>query len=545
MKQQGHSNNMNCLAYSPDGSFIVTGGDDGKVKLWNTLSGFCTVTFSEHTAAISTVQFSHNRTFIISASLDGVVRAFDLKRYRNFQKFVSPRPVQFSCVSLDSSDQYVAAGGQDFFDIYLWYVKTGKLLEVLSGHEGPVSSLSFSPSLGSSSLVSVSWDKTLKIWSALEKGSDHETIKLTADGLCTVFKPDGSEVAVATLDGQISFFDIKTSVQTHSIEGRKDLGSGRSETDLITAKKNLEGKAFTTLCYSADGNCIIAGGHAKNVCIYNIKESVLIKKFVITQNRSFDAVDDFINRKKMTEFGNIALIEEREEREGGKVSIKMPGARKGDMSARAFKPEVRVFSLQFSPTGQAFSAATTEGLLIYSLDIGLVFDPFDLEIGITPDTVKSTLKEKEWARALMMSIRLNEKDLIRMVVENIPHDDIELSVVSMSVVYAGKLLTFIAEEMSKSQHIHFYLIWAKHILTKHGHQMNSALQMSTFLNLEKNMQQKYDALSKICDFNQYTMEFIKKTAQLEEKYNKATQDDDDMGSDGESNDSIEEMDIDQ
>lgn len=31
-KQQGHFNNMAALAYSPDGQYIVTGGDDGKVR---------------------------------------------------------------------------------------------------------------------------------------------------------------------------------------------------------------------------------------------------------------------------------------------------------------------------------------------------------------------------------------------------------------------------------------------------------------------------------------------------------------------------------
>lgn len=42
----------------------------------------------------------------------------------------------------------------------------------------------------------------------------------------------------------------------------------------------------------------------------------------------------------MSEFGNIALVEEREEREGGKVTLRLPGVRKGDMASRVFKPEV-------------------------------------------------------------------------------------------------------------------------------------------------------------------------------------------------------------
>lgn len=104
------------------------------------------------------------------------------------------------------------------------------------------SSLSFSPTMTSTVLASVSWDKTLKIWDAIEKGSAHETIELTSDGIYVVFKPDGQEVAVATLDGQISIFNVKTALQVSTIEGRNDLGSGISDADLITAKKNLQAK---------------------------------------------------------------------------------------------------------------------------------------------------------------------------------------------------------------------------------------------------------------------------------------------------------------
>lgn len=50
-------------------------------------------------------------------------------------------------------------------------------------------------------------------------------------------------------------------------------------------------RAFSTLCYSPDGEFIIAAGQSKFICIYNVDEAILIKKFEVTQNRSLDGVD--------------------------------------------------------------------------------------------------------------------------------------------------------------------------------------------------------------------------------------------------------------
>lgn len=242
MKQQGHSTEMNCVAYSPDGQYIVTGGEDAKVKVWNVSNGFCFVTFSEHTGAVTALEFSLSKKFLVSASLDGTVRAYDLIRYRNFRTFTSPRPVQFSCLALDHSGELVVAGGRDIFEIYLWSVKLGRLLEVLSGHEGPVSSLAFAPIATSSTLVSGSWDDTIRIWNCLESSGDHETIEIQSNVTAVAFKPDGEEVAVASLSGNIQIFNVKSSVQVASIEGRNDLGASVSEADLTTAAKNKESK---------------------------------------------------------------------------------------------------------------------------------------------------------------------------------------------------------------------------------------------------------------------------------------------------------------
>ena len=49
----------------------------------------------------------------------------------------------------------------------------------------------------------------------------------------------------------------------------------------------------------------------------------------------------------MTEFGSLALVDEDE----GK-SIDLPGVKKGELSSRNYKPEVRISCVQFSPTGK-------------------------------------------------------------------------------------------------------------------------------------------------------------------------------------------------
>lgn len=52
-----------------------------QVKVWNTNSGLCFVTFTEHTSSVTNVTFNSSGFVVVSASLDGTVRAFDLHRY--------------------------------------------------------------------------------------------------------------------------------------------------------------------------------------------------------------------------------------------------------------------------------------------------------------------------------------------------------------------------------------------------------------------------------------------------------------------------------
>lgn len=60
--------------------------------------------------------------------------------------------------------------------------------------------------------------------------------------MSVTYRPDGQELAVATLNGEISFWNPHTATQTGSVAGRHDLEMGRKETDKITAKQSAKGK---------------------------------------------------------------------------------------------------------------------------------------------------------------------------------------------------------------------------------------------------------------------------------------------------------------
>ncbi|XP_063900353.1 uncharacterized protein LOC135119904 [Zophobas morio] len=510
LKQQGHFYDMNVLDFSSNGQYIVTGGDDSKVKVWNTRSGFCFVTFKEHSAAVTGVRFSPRDKVIFSSSLDGTVRAFDLMRYRNFRTFTSPSPVQFLSLAIDVSGDIVCAGSLDTFEIFVWSVRTGHLVELLTGHEGPVTCLEFSPSVPV--LYSGSWDHSVRVWDVFERKGTPEVLVHKSDVRALALRPDGGELCVSSLDGDLTIWDLSDNRQSGSLNCRRDIGTGRKQSDLVSSNNNPSGKCFTGLCYSADGRCLVAGGKSRYVCIYELSQKVLLKKFRVSKNQSLDGISEKLNSKFMTEAGPLQTIDHAEDsEEEGRYDLYLPGVAKGDLSSRRTRPEIQVKSVRFSPTGCSWAACTTEGLLIYSLDERATFDPFDLDPDVTPARVLSLLQDQEYHKSLSMAFRLNEKPFIKHVVESIPLENILPTVQALHPSYVVKLLAYTSEALDSTVHLEFYLTWCFHIFNCHGRYIkdNDLNHMSILRLLQRSIIQYKESLYRLCDSNNYAMEYIK------------------------------------
>ncbi|TDL25193.1 WD repeat protein [Rickenella mellea] len=510
LKQQGHYFDMNTLSYSADGQHIATGGDDGKVKVWNTTSGFCFITFTEHSSAVTAVEFAKQGQVLFTASYDGTVRAFDLIRYRNFRTFTSPTPVQFSSLAVDPSGEVVAAGSTDSFEVFMWSVQTGKLLDILTGHEGPISSLAFSPT--GNQLASASWDKSVRIWNVFGRSRAVEPFQLNADVLALAFRPDGKELAASSLDGQIIFWDVAFGKQTSVIEGRKDISGGRKADDRTTASNSASGKSFNSLAYTADGQCLLAGGNSKYVVVYDVRDGVMVKKFQISQNLSLDGTEEFLDSRKVTEAGPTDLINDRGDESDleDRMDYALPGAARGDMSKRRYRQEARTKCVRFSPTGRAWAAASTEGLLIYSVDETIVFDPFDLDMELTPQAVRAVIAKREYLTALVMAFRLNEQPLIRVAYEAVPPADIRLVARQLPVVYLPAMLRCTADHLTRSPHLEFDLIWVNSLLRAHGRHLRdrSVEYASVFRSLQKCLIDTEQSVAKLCDDNASTLSYL-------------------------------------
>lgn len=88
---------------------------------------------------------------------------------------------------------------------------------------------------------------------------------------------------------------------------------------------------------------------------------------------------------------------------------------------------VRSRAIALSPAERQWAAATTEGLLLYSLDESLVFDPTDLGQDVTPQAVLSASAAGQHLKALLLAVRLRDQQLLKRVLVETPPSEVSFS----------------------------------------------------------------------------------------------------------------------
>ena len=75
----GFERMIRCLAWSPDGSILLSSGHDPALRLWDTVTWQLRGMLSGHTDVVPTVAFSADGAMIVSGSSDSTVRLWDVR----------------------------------------------------------------------------------------------------------------------------------------------------------------------------------------------------------------------------------------------------------------------------------------------------------------------------------------------------------------------------------------------------------------------------------------------------------------------------------
>ena len=214
----GHSGPVRTVAFSKDGSRIISGSQDNTIRFWDAEGGQLLKSFRGHDGAVRTVAFAESDQVILSGSHDNSIRKWNISEYEEIR------------------------------------VLQGQVLE---GHVDAILSAGFSPD--GERIVTASRDRTARTWETFTG----QPLNVFAEGhsfLATsaAFLPGGKRLATGAVDNTVRIWDVDSGTQLARLEH-----TGRA----------------ATLTVSNDGKWVITGGDDKSAKMWNAETGELLSVF--------------------------------------------------------------------------------------------------------------------------------------------------------------------------------------------------------------------------------------------------------------------------
>jgi WD40 repeat protein len=229
MVLSGHENAVRSVCFSSNGKRIVSGSDDGTVKVWDAQTAEQQLTLKGHTGSVWGVALSADGKRIASGGTDRTVKVWDAL---TGQEMLALEGHTWSVTSLAfSPDGKRIVSGSEDSAVKVWDVSTstqgqqagGQEHLSLRGHHDRVTGVAFSPD--GKRIVSCGWDRTVKVWDA-QTGKE----ELCFDGHTrsiesVAFSPDGTRIASGSDDWTVRVWDARTGEEQLRLEGHTHGGN--------------------------------------------------------------------------------------------------------------------------------------------------------------------------------------------------------------------------------------------------------------------------------------------------------------------------------
>ncbi|RIB02627.1 WD40 repeat-like protein [Gigaspora rosea] len=222
---KGHNGAIMELQWSRDSSKIYSCATDKTVSVWDVTTGMRIKKFKGHTSYVNSVCAARRgNEIIVSGSDDGTIKIWDLRQKDAVDTFSHQYQITATCFS--EAGDLVFSGSLDN-DIAAWDLRKKSIVYILKGHQDTISGIKLSPD--GSYLLSNSMDDTVRIWDVKPFAPANRLLKIFEGAphgfeknlIKPAWSPDGSQIASGSSDRTVVIWDVASCRILYKLPGHK------------------------------------------------------------------------------------------------------------------------------------------------------------------------------------------------------------------------------------------------------------------------------------------------------------------------------------